>query len=233
MLDAPEVVRLLDYGEFADGAPFLVMEKLDGRDLASVLRERRRLSGPAVTRLIREVGRGLAVAWDLGIVHRDIKPQNLFRHEGETATWKILDFGVSKLATTHGTLTQGHVVGTPGYMAPEQARGEDVDYTADLYALAVIAYRSLTGRPAFSGKDVPTTMYEVVYGMPGRPSDMADLDPDIDLALAVGMAKSPADRFASPEALASAIEKALVGELPERIRIRGAKLLGVNPWKEL
>ena len=232
MLDAAEVVRLLAYGRFAEGAPYLVMEKLAGRDLASILRERQRLDGPAVTEMIREVGRGLAAAWELGIVHRDIKPQNLFRHEGEPPTWKVLDFGVSKLASTHGTLTAGHVVGTPGYMAPEQARGEDVDYMADVYALGVIAYRSLTGRPAFSGKDVPATMYEVVYGMPARPSDMADLDPDIDLALAVAIAKSPAERFGTPEELAGAIEAALAGRLPGPIRRRGARLLEVHPWRE-
>jgi serine/threonine protein kinase len=83
--------------------------------------------------------------------------------------WKLLDFGVSKLASRGGTLTAGHVIGTPGYMAPEQARGEDVDHRADGYALAAIAYRCLTGHPAFTGKDVPTTLYDVVYKMPTRP----------------------------------------------------------------
>jgi len=96
--------------------------------------------------LVHQVGKGLAAAREAGIVHRDIKPQNLFLAELHSGghLWKILDFGVSKLADHHGTLTRGHVVG------PEQARGEDVDYRADLYSLAAIAYRCLTGQPALS-----------------------------------------------------------------------------------
>jgi len=118
-------------------------------------------------------------------------------------------------------------------MAPEQARGEEVDARADLYALAVIAYRSLTGRPAYSAKDVPATMYEVVYGSPLRPSDIApNLNEGIDLALAVGMAKKPSDRFADPEEFARVLEQAAAGELPERIRHRAEKLLAANPWKD-
>src|SRR5213075_1256380 len=79
------------------------------------------------------------------------------------------DFGVSK-AGGSGTLTKGHVIGTPAYMAPEQARGEDVDHRADVYSLAAILYRSVTGHPAFTGKDVPTTLYDVVYRVPTQPS---------------------------------------------------------------
>ena len=236
LIEVPEVVRLYEYGNLPDGAPFLIMEKLDGVDLSAHLRDRRRLSPPQIAELIRQIGRGLNAAWELGIVHRDIKPQNLFRLKSRGPSgvrWKVLDFGVSKLANSGGTLTRGHVVGTPGYMAPEQARGEEVDARADLYALAVIAYRSLTGRPAYSAKDVPTTMYEVVYGTPHRPSDVApNLHPDVDLALAIGLAKSPADRFGDPTELANAIEVAAKGELPERYRSRARALLADKPWKE-
>ena len=152
-IEAPEVVSVYEFGNLADGAPYLVMEKLDGVDLSTYLRKRRRMPPKHVIELVRQVGRGLTAAWEQGIVHRDIKPQNLFRvGSGKSVRWKVLDFGVSKLATTSGTLTQGHVVGTPGYMAPEQAKGLEVDKRADLYALAVIAYRALTGRPAYSAK---------------------------------------------------------------------------------
>ena len=96
-----------------------------------------------------------------------------------------MDFGVSKAGGT-GTLTKGHVVGTPAYMAPEQARGEDVDHRADVYSLAAIVYRSLTGHPAFTGKDVPSTLYDVVSSrVPTQPSILAPVPADIDRVLAI------------------------------------------------
>src|SRR6185436_10836333 len=120
------------------------------------------------------------------IIHRDLKPQNLFVASG---TWKILDFGVSRVADTGDTLTAGHVVGTPGYMAPEQARGAAVDHRTDLYALAAIAYRVLTGHAPFSGGEIADLIYRVVHTAPGRPTVLAKLPADVDLALAIGLAK--------------------------------------------
>jgi len=144
--------------------------------------------------------------------------------------WKILDFGVSKLGEGSGTLTQGNVVGTPAYMAPEQARGATVDYRADLYALAAIAYRCLTGRPPFSGKDVPTMLYNVVYDMPPRPSDFAEMYPDVDFALAVGFAKRAEDRYGSAAELVDAMRQAFRGELGIETKQRGIALLSTHPW---
>ena len=178
-------------------------------------------------------GAGLSVAAAKGIVHRDIKPQNLFLAEGGNGappTWKVLDFGVSKLADHGGTLTRGHVVGTPGYMAPEQARGQQVDHRADIYALAAIAYRALTGHPPFTGKDVPSTLYDVVYKMPRRPSALVDLPEEVDAVLAIGMAKRPEDRFADGAALADALDAALRGDLPDGLRRRAEALEAVQPW---
>ncbi|MBE7453875.1 MAG: serine/threonine protein kinase [Kofleriaceae bacterium] len=171
--------------------------------------------------LLRQVASGLAVAHRTGVVHRDIKPHNLFLSELEGRfTWKLLDFGVSKMAGSGGTLTAGHVVGTPGYMSPEQARGEDVDLRTDVYALATIAYRCLTGHPAFTGKDVPTTLYDVVYKMPTRASVLSDLPEDVDRVLAIGMAKDRADRFGTPVELAAAMAFAADGQLDGATRAR-------------
>src|SRR5688572_4426919 len=138
------------------------------------------------------------------IVHRDLKPQNLFWTRLEAVAdpdagdpgdgdpddhiWKVLDFGVSKLGIDAGTLTRGHVIGTPGYMAPEQARGIAVDHRADIFALAAISYRALTGRPAFSGDEYPKIMFDIVYRQPTRPGEHAPLPVDVDLALAIGLA---------------------------------------------
>ncbi len=231
-LDVPNVVRVLEYGQTEGEVPYLAMERLRGRDLAQYLRKRRRMSIEETAKMVREIGRGLASARERGIVHRDIKPHNLFfAKQGDGASvWKILDFGVSKMRTHSGTLTKGHVVGTPGYMAPEQARGKTVDYRADLYSLAAIAYRAVTGRPPFSGQDVPTTLHDVVYAMPMRPSKVVDLPEAVDYVLAVGLAKDREERFDSGDELADALEAAAKNEIEAEIVARADALLEENPW---
>ena len=152
-----------------------------------------------------------------------------FAEEGGLQRWKILDFGVSKSGGS-GTLTQGHVVGTPAYMAPEQARGEDVDHRADVYALAAIIFRAVTGHPVFTGKDVPTTLYEVVYRVPTQPSMLAQLPDDIDRVLAIGLAKDPRDRFAFALELARWFSAAITQGLDPDQRRRADELIARYPW---
>jgi serine/threonine-protein kinase len=166
-----------------------------------------------------------------GIVHRDLKPQNLFLAEGpQGALWKVLDFGASKLAEHSGTLTQGRVIGTPSYMSPQQAKGQDVDGAADRYCLAAIVYRALTGRPPFAGKDLPTTLFNVVYGTPPQPSVVTEVDPAVDLVLAVGMAKAPTRRFSTARDFAQALESASQGLIAKSLRQQAEALLRENPW---
>src|SRR4029079_4934929 len=165
-----------------------------------------------------------------GIVHRDLKPHNVFfAEEGGLRRWKILDFGVSKVGGS-GTLTQGHVVGTPAYMAPEQARGEDVDHRADVYSLAAIIYRAVTGHPVFSGKDVPATLHDVVYAIPTRPSMLAQLPADVDRVLAIGLAKDPRERFAFALELARWFSAAVTQGLDVDQRRRADELIARYPW---
>jgi serine/threonine-protein kinase len=122
------------------------------------------------------------------------------------------------------------VVGTPAYMAPEQARGEDVTPSADIYALAAISYRCLTGRPPFSGKDLPTTLYNVCYSMPPQPSLVAELPHAVDSVLAVGLAKTAAERFESAGELADALAAALGGHRDDWIDRRAQALLAHMNW---
>jgi serine/threonine-protein kinase len=231
-LRSPNVVALYEVSDRESAIPFLAMERLEGYDLSTLLRERNKLGRAQIVELIGHVARGLDVAREAGVVHRDIKPQNLFlAHSGAQRLWKILDFGVSTLGDHQGTLTQGNVVGTPVYMSPEQARGERVDYRADLYALAAVAYRVITGRPPFGGKDLPAILYNVVYKMPERPTRLADdLPRDVDRALAIGLAKSPRDRFNSAADFADALDAALRGELDTALRRRADSLLVDRPW---
>lgn len=229
-LDTPYIVKVLEVGTTSGEVPFLAMERLRGNDLAHQLRRQRKLQLPAARSIAEQVALGLEAARNAGIVHRDLKPHNIFLAEAQgSRRWKILDFGVSKSGGS-GTLTQGHVVGTPAYMAPEQARGEDVDHRADIYSLAAILYRAITGHPAFTGKDVPTTLYDVVYRIPTQPSILAQLPSDVDRVLAIGLAKSPVDRFATALELAEWFGLAIESRLSPEQRRLADDLIARQPW---
>ncbi len=216
--------------------PYIAMELLEGHDLAWHLRRTPRLSSGRVLELVEQVAQALTVAAAAGVVHRDLKPQNVFltrATEGAAGPrlWKVLDFGVSKLASGGGTLTQGAVIGTPGYMAPEQARGEDVGPTADVFALTAIMYRALVGRPPFSGADIPAILFAVCYQQPQRPSELAPLPEDVERVLAIGMAKASEQRFQSANELAAALRMALEAGLDAGLRSRADLILAALPWR--
>lgn len=222
---SPHVVRVIDIGE--QPLPHMVMERLRGRDLAAVLRGKRLMPHDQVIDMLRQVSAGITAAGTAGVIHRDLKPQNLFL---TGTTWKILDFGVARLANSGDTLTAGGIVGTPAYMAPEQARGADVQHSADLYALAAIAYRALTGHPPFSGGEAVDVLYRVVHTAPRLPSSLAVLPDDVDLVLAVGLAKEPHDRFATAEEMVSALAAALSSSLDPANRARGLMMVVSGAW---
>jgi serine/threonine-protein kinase len=237
-LKAPNVVTVFDVGAEA-GVPFIAMELLVGKDLSAHLRQRERLELPEVVELCAEVARGLLAAHGAGVVHRDLKPHNIFCAEaiapggGAGKVWKILDFGVSKLRDSSATLTNAAVVGTPGYMSPEQAEGKDADHRTDIFALGAVAYRALTGRPPFAG-DLPHVLFEIVYKSPIRPSELLlGLPPDVDLVLAIALAKRAADRFDSADELADALREAARGALDPALRARAERLLDAMPWGSL
>ncbi len=230
-LDVPNVVKVVEIGGLSADLPYIAMELLDGEDLADHLRHHRQLSVRKVATLLRQVGNGLSAAHAAGIVHRDLKPRNVFLAKTDAGQiWKILDFGVSKLTGDDGTQTHDRIVGTPGYMAPEQATGKLVTYKADLFSLGVIAYRSLTGRPAFTGNQIAETVYQVAHTMPPRPSDVVKLGEQVDQVLAIAIAKAPEDRFDTAEAFADALDAAARGELDVALRARAERLLARHPW---
>jgi hypothetical protein len=229
-LTSPHVVRVLAASGAQDEIPFLVMERLHGNDLAHHLRSGK-MSMAALDEMLAQVGAAVEEAWSQGIVHRDLKPQNLFLVEDQGRPhWKVLDFGVAALEEYSGTLTQGKVVGTPAYMAPEQAKGERVDHRADVYALVAIAYRWLTGRPVCSGRDLHNALYQTVHVMPQRPSTLAELPEDIDAVLAIGLVKDPAQRWDNVQAFREALAAAHEGRLDAKIRKRGDDVVAAHPW---
>jgi serine/threonine-protein kinase len=241
-LETEHVVRIVEIGGFDGDLPYLAMERLRGDDLAEILRREGRLPLPGILRLLAEVGAALSEARRAGIVHRDVKPRNLFLStregmstpppSGATTTWKLLDFGVSRFATPDVTHTDGRIVGTPEYMAPEQAAGEIVTHRTDLFSLGAVVYRALTGGPAFAGDHIAEVLYQVAQTMPPRPSALADLRPEVDLVMALALAKSPLDRFDSAEELRGALLAAASGEIAPDLAARARRLLSVSPWEE-
>ncbi|MEO8554094.1 MAG: serine/threonine-protein kinase, partial [Kofleriaceae bacterium] len=228
---SPHVARVIEIGE--QPVPYLVMEKLEGQSLSEILRGKRALAPAEAIELAHQVGLGIMAAAQAGVIHRDLKPQNVVFHKppGERGVWKVLDFGVSRLIEQGDTLTRGDVVGTPAYMAPEQARGGTVDHATDLYALAAIMYRAITGQPPYAGGEVAETLYRVVHTRPRRPSEVAAVPPQLNLVLAIGMASDPAQRFASAEELVTALREAFAGTLSPAVVTRGRALERAGAWQ--
>ena len=208
-LESPHIVKVLAISPPDAPVPFIAMERLHGIDLATRLRTENRIPSDEVVVMVDQVARALEVARKAGVVHRDLKPHNLFLAEG--SVWKVLDFGVSKLMDSEGTLTGEGIVGTPQYMAPEQAAGGEVTHVADVYALGAIAYRCLTGRAPFRGKDLAELVYQVVHAPPVRPSLLGRVPTAVEDVLAIAMAKDPRRRFASAMAFAQAFVTARRG----------------------
>jgi serine/threonine-protein kinase len=231
-LDVGNVVRVLEVAPPDAPLPYLAMERLVGTDLSDYLREHKRMSARDLLVMLRHVGAGLDAAWAAGVVHRDLKPRNLFlSRQGAQEVWKILDFGVARLAGDE-TLTHDQIVGTPNYMSPEQANGRPVTLRSDLFALGVIAYRALTGHPAFDGTTTAEILYKVVHAMPVRPTTVTPLPLAFDQVLAIALAKEPADRFESVADLIHALEGAASDHIDPSVRARAQRLLGKLPWSE-
>ena len=208
-LESPYIVKVFELSAPDAPVPYIAMERLHGTDLATRLRGEPRMPSDELVVLVDHVARGLEVARLAGVVHCDLKPHNVFFHDG--ATWKILDFGVAKLLDGEGTLTGEGIVGTPQYMAPEQASGGQVTHLCDVYALGAIAYRCLTGRSPFKGKDLSELVYQVVHAPPLRPSLLGRVSQPVEDVLAIAMAKDPRRRFPSAIAFAQAFVAARRG----------------------
>ncbi|HYQ43650.1 MAG TPA: serine/threonine-protein kinase [Polyangiaceae bacterium] len=205
VLTHPNVVGVYDVNTSADGRPYIVAELLQGEDLGSYLDRLGRLPTVEAVHIVRQVCHALGAAHAQGIVHRDVKPENVFL-AGPNATVKVLDFGISKAESSDGLTKTGTVMGTPDYMAPEQARGDRVDARADIYAAGAILYRALTGHKPFEGSDAMAILTAVLTQEPERPSTLNPKIPlSLELVVQQTMAKSPSERFATMDALEQAL----------------------------
>lgn len=197
----PGIVEVLDLDQLPDGAPFLVMELLDGETLGSFIERKQRLSQSQAVEIFDQLLEALEAAHERGIVHRDLKPDNIFllppSHSGKRAV-KILDFGISQKADeVRSHLTQtGAVLGTPHYMSPEQALGESaLDACADVYAAAVVLYECVVGEVPYDAPNYNALLQAILRASPVRPRDRgAKVEPAFEAALLAGMAKEKAKR---------------------------------------
>jgi len=207
VLSHPNVVEVFDVSSSVDGRPYIVAELLQGEELGNHLDRVGRMTTAAAAHVVRQVAAALGAAHAAGIVHRDVKPENVFL-TGDSAHVKVLDFGISKVGDNKDGLTKtGTVMGTPDYMAPEQARGDKVDARADIYAAGAILYRAVTGKKPFEGLDDPmATLTAVLTQEPPRPSEINPGIPlSLELVIQKAMAKNPAERFQSMAELDAAL----------------------------
>ena len=193
-LSHPCIVTLFDIGE-EGGVPFLAMEFIDGRTIASYIEEGTRFRPEKVVGLVSQVASALDYAHSRGVVHRDIKPSNLMLYDADKV--KVTDFGIAKLADADITHA-GALVGTPSYMSPEQAMGERLDGRSDIFSLGVCAFEMLSGQQPFPGANVTAILYKLVHVDPVEPLDLEanGLVPEKwREVFARVLAKKPADRY--------------------------------------
>ncbi len=209
-LTHPGIVRVHDCGVTEDGRLFYTMEVLEGRTLAQLVAARGPLDPARATYLVREAARALATAHALDLVHRDVKPENLFVADVATQTdvLKVLDFGIAKsLAANAGLTADGTLVGSPRYMALEQAMGERVDVRADVYALGAVLHFALTATPPVAEPTVFAVVAAHAAGLLVAPSTIVpSTPPELDAIVLCCLRPSPSERFDDAAALVAALD---------------------------
>jgi tRNA A-37 threonylcarbamoyl transferase component Bud32 len=215
----PNVCAVYDFGLTADGLVYLAMELVEGATLAALTADAP-MPVPRATALVTQVAAGLQAAHDLGIVHRDLKLDNIMVTTGERLTVKLVDFGIAKAMEGVGDASQrvtrsGFVVGTPEYMAPEQLAGDSLDGRADQYALALVFYRLVTGQLPFTADSAQETL---VQRLTSSPRPLASACPEarfpdgLQAVLDVALARLPRERYATVTDFARALEAVQAGD---------------------
>lgn len=215
-LQHPNTIRIFSHGVSEDGLWYYAMELLEGQTLQGLVHHVGALPQRRAAALLHQAARALSEAHERGIVHRDIKPDNLFVTSlgGEPDVVKVLDFGIVRMAEDDAGLTStGFVAGTPAYMAPEVATGETATPAADVYALGATLYFALTGAPPFDGPDAASVLRQHVNVPTPRlgTRTATPISPALENVCMCALAKDPKDRFDSAAAFAYALDRALDG----------------------
>jgi formylglycine-generating enzyme required for sulfatase activity/predicted Ser/Thr protein kinase len=208
-LNHPNIVAIYDYNEEADTA-FIAMEFVEGRTLGELFKQPHALTLAHIHRIMTSVLAALAYSHDKGVIHRDIKLGNIM--VDMAGNIKVMDFGIARVESSELTMT-GTILGTPGYMSPEQLVGEVVDQRSDLYSAGIVLYELLTGERAFTGSSFASVIYKVIHNDLSPPSRLKPaLPPSLDHLIAKACAKNRENRFQNAEAFSTALDLAMTVE---------------------
>jgi len=225
-LSHPHIVPIYTVGE-SDRLVYFIMAYVDGESLGSKLRRRNRLPAEEVRRIMKETADALSCAHGVGIIHRDVKPDNILL-EGARGRVMVTDFGIAKALTEIGSASltgTGVAIGTPAYMSPEQAAGErELDGRSDVYSLGVVAFQAITGELPFHAPTVPKLLYkQITEQAPLVTTKRADVPPDLSAAIQRALEKDPEDRWPTADALRRALEHRSAVPYQPRVPARPAR----------
>ncbi len=214
------IVDITDYGELPEGATYIVMEFLEGEALSRRVAKDKRLSVEEIIAVMRQAAEGLQGAHKAGIVHRDLKPDNIFltRRGKDENFVKVLDFGIAKVASSQNQITRaGHIFGTPHYMSPEQAKGDELDNRSDIYSMGVILYELVSGRVPFDGENPLGILTQHMYTEPTplhAVSEPGRVDVGLEAIVSKCLLKEPWQRYGSMAELDEDLERLQQGVQP-------------------
>src|SRR5271156_1488945 len=212
-LQEPHVVPIHDFGEI-DGQLYVDMRLIDGTDVASTLSRYGPLAAPRAVAIVRQVGSALDAAHTAGVMHRDVKPENILVSADDFAY--LVDFGIASAASDEKLTQIGTTVGTFKYMAPERFSESEITHRADIYALACVLYECLVGSPPYQGDQVSVIGAHLNHAIPRPSAARPSIPAAFDAVIARGMAKDPADRYATCSDLSTAAYAALASRDQDR-----------------
>jgi serine/threonine-protein kinase len=227
-LDHPNILKIIPVEDNEKSRPYLVMELLDGQTLERLMQQIKPFPEADALPIVSQIADGLSYLHANGVVHRDLKPQNIMLCSD--GSLRIMDFGIAKVAASRRITFGGFspTMGTPDYMAPEQVKGQRGDERTDIYSLGAILYEMLTGRVPFEGENAYMIMNARLVGDPAAPRVRnPTIRPEVEEIVLHAMARNPADRYASAAAMKADVDA------PERVEITGraSRLQAPVPWK--